>query len=95
MIKAVSLVLRNLCTHSDPIIQQQELAKLSKKKRAAASVSSQHLTVQAGMLSLIMQSIETLADYDVHVNLYTAMGNLVLSPHSDVAQAAVAQGCLN
>ena len=90
MIKAVSQVLRNLCTHSETIQEGKR-----GKKRTSVPMSSQHLTLQAGLLDLTLQSIELLADYDVHVNLYSAIGNLLTSPHADVKQNAVNKGCLN
>ena len=90
MIKAVSQVLRNLCTHSETIQESKR-----GKKRTQVPMSSQHLTIQAGLLDLTLQALEVLADYDVHVNLYSAIGNLLTSPHSDVTQAAVQKGCLN
>jgi len=58
-------------------------------------VSSQSCVVQAGLLRLIIRATRALVDYEVHVNLYSAMSSLLLSPHADVSSATVAHGCLN
>jgi hypothetical protein len=42
----------------------------------------------------MMQAINGLVDYEVHVNLYTGIGHLLQSPHRQIAESAVKHGCL-
>ena len=81
MIKSLSLIMRNLCTHSDKIEQAGPVSRSKKKKQQQSVVSSQHLVIQCGLLKMIMSSITGLMDYEVHVNLFAGIGCLLLSPH--------------
>ena len=83
LIKSISIIIRNLCSHSEAI---SEIKTKSKKKQTSIITSAQHLVIKSGLLDILMTSISTLNDYEVHVNLYTALSSMLLSPHLDVRQ---------
>jgi hypothetical protein len=41
-----------------------------------------------------MVAIQTMSDYEVHVNIYTALGSMLMSPHLEVRQAVQQHGGL-
>ena len=83
MIKSVSAIIRNLCTHSEAITE----VKPKGKKKQSIITSSQHLVIKSGLISLVMTAIQTLSEYEVHVNLYTGLASMLMSPHLEVRQA--------
>ena len=98
MVKALTQVLRNLCSHADDMNVREEVGqKVSKKKSKGMPppFSSQHLVLQHDLLPMILAALDTLTEYDVHVNLYQAIGTLLISPHLDVVPTTVKKGCLN
>lgn len=74
MIKVVSLVARNICLHTDDISDKHSKRSTSgNRKKKHQIVSAQNCVVNAGLLRLIILATRALTDYEVHVNLYSAM----------------------
>jgi hypothetical protein len=80
LVKSVSAIICNLCSHSEAISE----VRARRKKDEAKITSSQHLVMKSGLISTMMTAIETMCDYEVHVNIYTALGALLMSPHLEV-----------
>ena len=81
MIKVVSLVLRNICLHTDDInIKEVSRSSTQGRKKKKPVITSQTCIIQAGLLRLIIYATRKLVDYEVHVNLYSAISSLLLSP---------------
>lgn len=60
----------------------------------SSNVDVQPICVNKGLISILLESCEQLFDYEVHINLYMSLGNLITSPNKQINNKAIEEGCL-